>query len=126
MGGRRGRLSEGADYRVIGFGPSSLYPDNFSVHTYEQVGYPHQPGGTADCASCHGVDNEAWQDPAPRDHPDQPIPTQVWRFACMTCHDSPSAIAHAESNTGSSGAETCALCHGPGKLADVELSHRHR
>jgi hypothetical protein len=42
--------------------------------------------------------------------------------ACASCHNAPSTIAHIESNT-SNTAETCVICHGPGRTADVSLAH---
>lgn len=42
---------------------------------------------------------------------------------CTSCHDSSAAVAHAEIMTTGDGAESCAVCHGPGKLEDVQLVH---
>ncbi len=115
-------LTEGADYVVNGFGLG--YPDNFTAHTYEHVGYPVMPDGTADCASCHGTDNDAWPAPAPRDHPDGlGHPTRSWYFACTSCHDGRATRAHAETNTSAAGEEACATCHGPGRALDVRVLH---
>lgn len=55
--------------------------------------------------------------------------------ACVGCHDAPLAIDHARSNGGSfyeprtvalGRAEQCLLCHGAGKLADIDAVHRKR
>jgi len=43
--------------------------------------------------------------------------------ACLGCHDSDAAQAHAETNTTSSGAEACAVCHGEGSIAAVSEVH---
>jgi len=52
--------------------------------------------------------------------------------ACFACHDSTLAQQHMETNGGSiykarsvalAKGEQCALCHGPGKVADVKLMH---
>lgn len=111
-------LADGANYAVAGF--------NGTPHTYETVGFPHMPGGTADCAACHGADNQAWREPTPRDHPAAPVPTRSWRAACGACHDTSAAQAHIDINTSAQGAEACAICHGPGKDEQVETVHRSR
>jgi OmcA/MtrC family decaheme c-type cytochrome len=54
---------------------------------------------------------------------------------CSACHDSPTALSHMQLNgalfsatqaTINTGAvlEACAICHGPGRLADVKVMHR--
>lgn len=43
--------------------------------------------------------------------------------ACLGCHDSAAAAAHAEVNTTLSGVEACDVCHGPGKDEDVSVVH---
>ena len=51
---------------------------------------------------------------------------------CSACHDAADAIAHMESNTGSfykarsavvGTTETCLVCHGPGRTADIAVMH---
>jgi len=60
--------------------------------------------------------------------------TSAKAAACSGCHDSPLAQAHMGQNGGavgvpralfdaSSAIETCALCHGPGRLADIDAAH---
>lgn len=111
-------LAAGADYAVVGFGGASS--------TYEHVGFPRVPGGTKDCASCHGSSNTAWKAPAARTHPDATVEARVWRAACASCHDSSAARAHVDANTSPSGAESCAICHGEGEEQNVERVHRAR
>lgn len=56
---------------------------------------------------------------------------------CSSCHHEPLALEHMKQNGGdftatkgadsaliSAGVETCALCHGPGRIADVKTVHR--
>jgi OmcA/MtrC family decaheme c-type cytochrome len=52
--------------------------------------------------------------------------------ACSACHDSASAISHIKSNTGSfyqtrsaalGTSESCLVCHGTGKTADIAVVH---
>lgn len=54
--------------------------------------------------------------------------------ACYYCHDSAPSVAHMEQNGGAvnktrsttQSAESCTVCHGPGRYADVENSHSIR
>jgi OmcA/MtrC family decaheme c-type cytochrome len=43
--------------------------------------------------------------------------------ACLGCHDSPAAGAHAQIMTTVGGVESCATCHGPGKSENVTSVH---
>ncbi|MBK8099016.1 MAG: hypothetical protein IPK26_18065 [Planctomycetes bacterium] len=108
-------LAAGANYVVIGNGGTG--------HTYEMVGFPYMPGGTGDCASCHGKNNTAWAVPAERNHPAALHPTRAWRAACGSCHDSSAETAHIDANTSPAGAEACAICHGEGEDKDVRAVH---
>ena len=51
---------------------------------------------------------------------------------CFSCHDSPLAQQHMKTNGGSiyalrstalATAETCMVCHGPGRIADIKAMH---
>ncbi|MCA8953093.1 MAG: hypothetical protein KDE27_26510, partial [Planctomycetes bacterium] len=108
-------LANAATYAVAGF--------NGSPHTYEHIGFPYLPGGTINCASCHGATNTAWTDPADRSHPMAGKATRAWRSACGSCHDSTAAQAHIDVNTSLFGLEACAICHGPGEDQDVREKH---
>ncbi|HEY3116166.1 MAG TPA: hypothetical protein VGK54_05440, partial [Chloroflexota bacterium] len=44
--------------------------------------------------------------------------------ACTGCHDSDRTMAHAQSQTGLQGVETCAVCHGQGRPYSVTSMHR--
>ncbi|MEZ5962395.1 MAG: hypothetical protein R3F56_00990 [Planctomycetota bacterium] len=111
-------------YEVVGFG-SSAYPDNFSVATYGEVGFPAMPEGTKACVVCHGA-SDAWRQPADRVHPQGSAVGSAWTAACIACHDTRAAIGHAGSNTAHDGAEACAECHGIGREQDVALKHKVR
>jgi hypothetical protein len=114
-------LAQADSYIVNGFGFG--YPDNFTSHMYDEVGFPVTPGGTINCDSCHGAGSTSWQVPRPREHPDGQDPnTLVWTIACGSCHDSATATSHIATNT-PAGIETCDLCHAPGKQLPVELVH---
>ncbi len=111
-------LAAGADYVVVGFGGNP--------HTYEHATMPNMPGASQDCSFCHGEGNEAHRQPDLRLHPQAIWPTRSWGQACGSCHDSAAAQAHIDTNTSSAGAESCAVCHGPGEEHDVERTHRVR
>lgn len=116
-------LADASTFTVVGSGPDP-YPDNFTANTFEHIVYPAMPGGTTQCAKCHGATNTAWKVPAPRDHPtEQGKPVLVWRAACVTCHDAATTIAHADQFTSINGVESCADCHAPGASEGVELVH---
>jgi hypothetical protein len=121
-------LAHASTYEVVGFGSSSLYPDNFSENTYEDVVFPALPQGVKNCGTCHGADNEAWKEPADREHPsEQTKPVLEWRIVCGSCHDSDGAMAHIGTQTDPvSGLEACSVCHGIGEDLEVELVHKPR
>ena len=91
-------------------------------HLHEGV-FPAMPGGVQDCAKCHG-ENTSWTEPAPREHPQQVVPTRAWRASCSGCHDGAAALAHMDANTSPFGAESCSVCHGTGDALDVRTVHR--
>jgi OmcA/MtrC family decaheme c-type cytochrome len=114
-------LAKASTYEVVGFGPP---PDGFSVSTFENVHFPSMPGGVMNCEKCHGIGNDTWQEPQPRNHPtDQVLPTRVWRAVCNSCHDSDAVTAHIDSNTSPTGYEACEVCHGPDAIVDVKSAH---
>jgi OmcA/MtrC family decaheme c-type cytochrome len=117
-------LANASTYTVVGFG-SAAWPNNFSANTYADVVFPALPGGTANCAKCHGDSNQAWIEPSDRNHPtDQSLPVRSWRAACGACHDSDAATAHIDAQTSGRGAESCSVCHGPGRDWSVQVMHK--
>jgi hypothetical protein len=94
-----------------------------SLHSAHADVFPSLPGGVQNCTACHGEGNTAWFEVAERVHPEQSVPTRAYYIACSSCHDSSAAVAHMEVNTSPSGAESCALCHGPDGQYPIERSH---
>ena len=103
---------------------------------FQEVAYP---GLISDCDACHkpgtitvpGNDNYPWTafDAQPSlvaaANAASFNPTLKYRVgpaagACGTCHSSTASQAHFEANTSNSlGAESCAVCHGPGKTYEA-------
>jgi hypothetical protein len=64
---------------------------------------------------------------APPSFADKMIRTAPNAAACGTCHDDSSDKAHFQVNTSFTlGAESCDVCHGPGRTADVAVAHDDR
>ena len=109
------------------FGCFTIYGFNGSVNNFNHVIFP---GDRRDCATCHSDGTWEVQENArpgalatntPRDWY---TPQQPTAAACLGCHDSQSAAAHAYLNTAPFG-EACAVCHGPGAVEDVDKVHAH-
>jgi OmcA/MtrC family decaheme c-type cytochrome len=97
---------------------------NQSVNNYNDVGYV---GDRRDCAACHvnGSQNLPLPDTAaaqasPRDYITNMQPTAA---ACLSCHTTKAAAAHAAVNTSPTLGESCAACHGPNSEASVANVH---
>jgi OmcA/MtrC family decaheme c-type cytochrome len=84
--------------------PAILYGFGNTRHDYSAVVYP---GALANCEGCHV--GEAHLQPS--------------AAACITCHDSDDARAHADLNTTVDGREACGVCHGPGRESAVDVAH---
>jgi OmcA/MtrC family decaheme c-type cytochrome len=125
----------GVPYEVCGFGNST--------HVFDFV----YPGKLNNCEGCHvtggyypvdpakvlGTTVDSGADPAT---PTDDVVISPNSSACSGCHTSELAANHMEQNGGdfnatkssdstliSAGAETCALCHGEGRSADVAVVH---
>jgi OmcA/MtrC family decaheme c-type cytochrome len=102
------------DYTVYGFGNVP--------HNYNGIGFP---APLAACTMCHvnGSENvpvKAVSDIRdPRGFMD---PVKPATGACLGCHVSKDAAAHALANTSALG-ESCGVCHGDGKSASVGKVH---
>jgi OmcA/MtrC family decaheme c-type cytochrome len=94
------------DFTIYGFGRTAI---NFNEVTY--------PGDRRNCAKCHV--GTTYVPPAPGDAVVTPrdyfTPMGSGTAACLGCHDSRDAAAHAKLNTtefGGQPAEACGTCHG--------------
>ena len=116
---------------IWGFGPSE--------HDFGNVRFP---GILSNCQTCHkpntftlplasGVLATTIDTGASRSDPSDDINVTPTAAACSACHDGSLAKTHMEQNgasfsmVGDPGTydETCAICHGPGRLADVAEVH---
>ncbi len=96
MGANLGSIAEGAPFVIYGFGGSA--------NDFSHVRFPQS---LTNCTACHAEGtNEV---PSAR--------------ACTGCHDGSASVAHAQINTAASGVESCAACHGAGRIFSVASSH---
>lgn len=117
-------------YLIYAFGPA---PANFTAIDFSEVRFP---GDRRNCQGCH-ADGTNLLPP----FPGAALGTQLAHLdplsgalvidgrlgpitsACTSCHDSDAAAAHAETQTGSGGAEACAVCHAEGREFAVSAAH---
>jgi OmcA/MtrC family decaheme c-type cytochrome len=103
----------------------TVYGNNGSVHNYNHLRFP---GDLRDCTSCHISGTWNIPDNAPAGRLDTPTPRDWYTpqkptaAACLGCHDSQSAAAHAFVMTAPFG-EACAACHGVNAEFSVDKSH---
>ncbi len=101
----------------------AVYGYRGSFNPFGDVAFP---GDLRDCNTCHVDDSYQLPLPAgvlPTMSPQTLIdPLQPTAAACLSCHDSDDAAAHAESNTVFFG-EACAACHGPDAEFAVDKVH---
>jgi OmcA/MtrC family decaheme c-type cytochrome len=97
---------------------------NKSVNNYNDVGYV---GDRRDCAACHVNNSQnlpladtTVAQTSPRDYLTNMQPTAG---ACLSCHTTKAAAAHAAVNTSPTLGESCAACHGPNSEASVANVH---
>jgi OmcA/MtrC family decaheme c-type cytochrome len=105
------------DFTVYGYGNRA--------HNYNHVLYP---GDRRACTQCHvgttyqlPVPETALPSVSPRDWITPAM--QPATAACLSCHTTRSAAAHASLNTSSSLGEACDVCHGPNADNSVVRSH---
>ncbi len=136
--------------RAAAGAPTAIYGFGGSVSDFSNVVFP---GQLNDCAMCHNsatyypVDDTAVQattfdtglskNPADPTTAGNPIATSANMAVCSACHfdsltqshmmqmgGSTTVLKDAEGRTiPGTAVETCALCHGPGALADVAVVH---
>jgi OmcA/MtrC family decaheme c-type cytochrome len=103
----------------------TVYGYRGSVHNYNHVGYP---GDRRNCVACH--DSGTYGVPTPTGSSDVETlrnyytPTGPASAACLACHDTVDAAAHAFLNTAPFG-ESCATCHGDNRTYSVDAVHAH-
>jgi OmcA/MtrC family decaheme c-type cytochrome len=104
--------------------PFVVYGRGSSLNDFSEVRFPND---RRNCTACHtdGTQQLPLADnllPAvtPRDHID-PMPPATG--ACLSCHTTLSAAAHADINTSETLGESCAVCHGEGKEFSVDRIH---
>jgi OmcA/MtrC family decaheme c-type cytochrome len=105
----------------------TIYGNGNIANNYNEVTYP---GDRRNCLSCHvnGTQNvpPAAQDPTITKR-DYFSPQGAGTAACLGCHDTQDAAAHAFLNTtnfgGTATAEACGVCHGSGKQWGVDKVH---
>jgi OmcA/MtrC family decaheme c-type cytochrome len=105
------RIHSGArqirDFTVYGFGNTP--------HNYNKVQLP-TPESLSDCSLCHL--NGTWNIPLPKTNADKQDvrgllnPVKPASGACLACHTSTDAAAHALLNTSDRLGESCGVCHG--------------
>jgi OmcA/MtrC family decaheme c-type cytochrome len=88
------------------------------------------PGDLRDCVTCHVDGTQQVLENQPPGRLDTQTPNDFYTpqkptaAACLGCHDSQSAAAHAFVNTAPFG-EACASCHGPDADFSVDKVHAH-
>jgi OmcA/MtrC family decaheme c-type cytochrome len=123
-----------------------------NYYNFADVGYPAKPNNCLMChkpgtftsvpagalATNFVTDNGAINTPDDADAARETVPNTMdevvspFASSCIACHDTPLAAAHmaqngafvygARGDMGNS-VETCALCHGPGRSADIVTAH---
>jgi OmcA/MtrC family decaheme c-type cytochrome len=107
-------------WRTVGQG--SGYAAAFANSPYIELGVPYGSGFSYSAATGVGTDAAATT-----------LVMSPTVAVCSACHDSANAIAHFKSNTGTfygprssatpASSETCLVCHGTGRTADIAVMH---
>jgi OmcA/MtrC family decaheme c-type cytochrome len=113
------------------FGCFTIYGFGGSINNFNEVRFP---GDRRDCQTCHTTVNGVGTEQVSETPPPGLLATQTPRdwytpmhhntAACLGCHDSQAAAAHAFTMTAPFG-EACAACHGPDAEFSVDKVHAH-
>lgn len=130
----------GADQREADE-PFVVYGFGNNAHDFSEVRFPRS---SSDCYACHvdgsldlplpgGLLATTVSSGADRYDPADDLNITATAAACSACHNDTLAEAHMLNNGAlfdqtqatieASTVETCAVCHGPGSIADVEVMH---
>ncbi len=110
-------VNDAGCYTIYGFGGS--------VNNFNHVLYP---GDRRDCLQCHATDTQQVDENPPPGLLATPTlrdwytPMEHYATACLGCHNTKAAAAHAYSMTAPFG-EACAACHGAGTDFAVDKVH---
>jgi OmcA/MtrC family decaheme c-type cytochrome len=133
-GSNLGFFGETADFRYL---IHAVHASEFRENEYRpKIDDVLFPGDLADCQTCHKANTH--QLPLAFNTPittgTSGLFTSPTATVCSSCHDSDIAKAHMESAGGAQfsvdkqliidNPETCSVCHGPGKTADVDVVHK--
>ena len=123
-------------YRVYGFGVPPPVGKGYTINDFGDVRYP---GDLRICQTCH-VEGTYLLPP----YPTSALAVQMAHIdpanaglvvdgrtppitsVCTACHDGDEAVAHAQTQTASSGTEACAVCHEEGHAFAVSVLHAGR
>jgi OmcA/MtrC family decaheme c-type cytochrome len=110
-------------YTIVGFGGSH---NDFTEVRYPTMSPSGGVGDTAKCDMCH-VNNSETVFPigknAVADTQGKLNPAPATTSACTACHQTTSALAHAQAQTDGKFGESCDVCHAAGADFDVQKMH---
>jgi OmcA/MtrC family decaheme c-type cytochrome len=110
--------------------PFTIFGFGGTAHDFTEVRYP---APQQDCAQCHLPGTTDLPLPPEAlstlvvDADGETVVSETFpeTASCISCHDTQLANEHATLNTNfATGAETCAVCHGPNAAFAVEQLHR--
>ncbi len=111
------------EYTIVGFGGSH---NDFTEVRFPVMSPTGGVGDTAKCDMCH-VNNSETVFPIGKNAVVNPQglmnPMPATTAACTACHQTTSALAHAQAQTDGKFGESCDVCHAAGKDFDVNKVH---